>query len=148
MQGLRRQTRRPDLIVVADKCTDATAEIAVAHGAQVFATQGRPRPARGARRPPRQTARRRPRLLQPRLARHVSGRLRGHHRGHAHAGQALAPTAAPAARRPGEPARLRLGTCHRPRATGLWLNSMAMLVTATTLVAAGVALFKLVPRRR
>jgi hypothetical protein len=33
-------------------------------------------------------------------------------------------------------------------ATGLWLNSMAMLVTATTLVAAGVALFKLVPRRR
>ncbi|WP_405526126.1 glycosyltransferase family 2 protein [Streptomyces canus] len=33
-------------------------------------------------------------------------------------------------------------------ATGLWLNSMAMVVTATTLVAAGVALFKLVPRRR
>lgn len=33
-------------------------------------------------------------------------------------------------------------------ATGLWLNSMAMVVTATTLVAAGVALFKLAPRRR
>ncbi|MFE2040622.1 hypothetical protein ACFXAZ_06735 [Streptomyces sp. NPDC059477] len=33
-------------------------------------------------------------------------------------------------------------------ATGLWLNSMAMLVAATTLVAAGVALFKLAPRRR
>jgi biofilm PGA synthesis N-glycosyltransferase PgaC len=41
IQGLWRQTRRPDLIVVvADNCTDATAEIAVAHGAQVFATQG------------------------------------------------------------------------------------------------------------
>ncbi|MEV5953058.1 hypothetical protein AB0M11_04620 [Streptomyces sp. NPDC051987] len=33
-------------------------------------------------------------------------------------------------------------------ATGLWINSMAMVVAATTLVAAGVALFKLVPRRR
>jgi poly-beta-1,6-N-acetyl-D-glucosamine synthase len=41
IQGLWRQTRRPELIVVvADNCTDATAEIAVAHGAQVFATQG------------------------------------------------------------------------------------------------------------
>jgi hypothetical protein len=30
----------------------------------------------------------------------------------------------------------------------MWLNSMAMLVAATTLVAAGVALFKLAPRRR
>jgi hypothetical protein len=33
-------------------------------------------------------------------------------------------------------------------ATGLWINSMAMLVAATTLVAAGAALFKLAPRRR
>ncbi|MEV7979321.1 hypothetical protein [Streptomyces sp. NPDC086519] len=33
-------------------------------------------------------------------------------------------------------------------ATGLWINSMAIVVAATTLVAAGVALFKLAPRRR
>ncbi|MBK3580999.1 hypothetical protein JHN63_45975 [Streptomyces sp. MBT65] len=35
-------------------------------------------------------------------------------------------------------------------ATGLWLNSMAMMVAATTLVAAGMALYKLAPwaRRR
>ncbi|WP_460067755.1 hypothetical protein [Streptomyces sp. YKOK-I1] len=33
-------------------------------------------------------------------------------------------------------------------ATGLWMNSMALVVTATTLVAAGVALFKLAPRSR
>ncbi|MET9083991.1 hypothetical protein ACIPX0_40625 [Streptomyces sp. NPDC090075] len=33
-------------------------------------------------------------------------------------------------------------------ATGLWINSMALVVAATTLVAAGVAVFKLVPRRR
>lgn len=32
--------------------------------------------------------------------------------------------------------------------TGLWINSMALLVTATTLVAAGVALYKLAPRPR
>ncbi|MET7734997.1 glycosyltransferase family 2 protein [Streptomyces sp. NPDC005402] len=41
IQGLWRQTWRPDLIVVvADNSTDATAEIAVAHGAQVFANEG------------------------------------------------------------------------------------------------------------
>ncbi|MFF9122566.1 glycosyltransferase [Streptomyces sp. NPDC014889] len=41
IEGLWRQTRRPDLIVVvADNCTDDTARIAVAHGAQVFHTQG------------------------------------------------------------------------------------------------------------
>ncbi|MGP4043313.1 hypothetical protein [Streptomyces sp. 2A115] len=33
-------------------------------------------------------------------------------------------------------------------ATGLWMNSMALMVTATTLVAAGVALYKLAPRPR
>ncbi|MET9910867.1 hypothetical protein ABZZ74_29360 [Streptomyces sp. NPDC006476] len=33
-------------------------------------------------------------------------------------------------------------------ATGMWMNSMALLVTATTLMAAGVALFKLAPRTR
>ncbi|MFF9122565.1 hypothetical protein ACF09J_04560 [Streptomyces sp. NPDC014889] len=33
-------------------------------------------------------------------------------------------------------------------ATGVWMNSMAMMVAATTLVAAGVALFKLAPRPR
>ncbi|MEV2210766.1 MULTISPECIES: hypothetical protein [unclassified Streptomyces] len=33
-------------------------------------------------------------------------------------------------------------------ATGMWLNSMALMVTATTLVAAGVALYKLAPRPR
>ncbi|MGW2768314.1 glycosyltransferase [Streptomyces sp. NPDC001275] len=41
IEGLWRQSRRPDLIVVvADNCTDDTAHIAVAHGAQVFHTQG------------------------------------------------------------------------------------------------------------
>ena len=33
-------------------------------------------------------------------------------------------------------------------ATGLWMNSMAMMVAATTLVAAGMALYKLAPRAR
>ena len=33
-------------------------------------------------------------------------------------------------------------------ATGLWLNSMAMMVAATTLVAAGMTLYKLAPRAR
>ncbi|MEV0480429.1 hypothetical protein [Streptomyces sp. NPDC050508] len=33
-------------------------------------------------------------------------------------------------------------------ATGLWLNSMAMMVAATTLVAAGMAVYKLAPRPR
>ncbi|MFD7878932.1 hypothetical protein ACFV5G_33365 [Streptomyces sp. NPDC059766] len=33
-------------------------------------------------------------------------------------------------------------------ATGMWLNSMALMVAATTLAAAGVALFKLAPRPR
>ncbi|MEV5006083.1 MULTISPECIES: glycosyltransferase family 2 protein [unclassified Streptomyces] len=41
IEGLWRQSRQPDLIVVvADNCTDDTAQIAVAHGAQVFHTQG------------------------------------------------------------------------------------------------------------
>lgn len=41
IEGLWRQARRPDLVVVvADNCTDATAEIAVQHGAQVFPTEG------------------------------------------------------------------------------------------------------------
>ena len=33
-------------------------------------------------------------------------------------------------------------------ATGLWMNSMALVVTATTLAAAGVVLYKLAPRPR
>ncbi|MET7573591.1 hypothetical protein ABZT04_34635 [Streptomyces sp. NPDC005492] len=33
-------------------------------------------------------------------------------------------------------------------ATGLWLNGMAMMVAATTLVAAGMALYKPAPRPR
>jgi hypothetical protein len=33
-------------------------------------------------------------------------------------------------------------------ATGLWLNSMAMMVAETTLVAAGMAVYKLAPRPR
>ncbi|WP_164835897.1 hypothetical protein [Actinacidiphila soli] len=33
-------------------------------------------------------------------------------------------------------------------ATGVWMNSMAVLVAATTLIAAGFALYKLTPRRR
>ncbi|MEU6771707.1 glycosyltransferase family 2 protein [Streptomyces sp. NPDC046759] len=41
IEGLWKQARRPDLIVVvADNCTDGTADIAAAHGAQVFHTQG------------------------------------------------------------------------------------------------------------
>ncbi|MDH6625218.1 biofilm PGA synthesis N-glycosyltransferase PgaC [Streptomyces sp. LBL] len=41
IQGLRGQTRPPDLIVVvADNCTDDTATIAAALGAQVYVTQG------------------------------------------------------------------------------------------------------------
>lgn len=41
IDGLWRQNRRPDLIVVvADNCTDDTAAVAAAHGAQVFHTQG------------------------------------------------------------------------------------------------------------
>lgn len=39
LESLAAQTRRPDeVIVVADRCTDRTAEIAVAHGAKVFET--------------------------------------------------------------------------------------------------------------
>lgn len=39
--GMQQQTRQPDLIVVvADNCTDATADIAQWHGADVFETQG------------------------------------------------------------------------------------------------------------
>jgi hypothetical protein len=33
-------------------------------------------------------------------------------------------------------------------ATGLWFDSLAMLVAATTLLTAGVALARLAPRRR
>ncbi|MFF3920209.1 hypothetical protein ACFYZB_43720 [Streptomyces sp. NPDC001852] len=33
-------------------------------------------------------------------------------------------------------------------ATGLWMNSMAVMVAATTLMAAGIAVFKLAPRPR
>ncbi|MEU0074814.1 glycosyltransferase family 2 protein [Streptomyces sp. NPDC006332] len=41
IQGLWDQTRRPDLVVVvADNCTDDTAAIAEAYGAQVFHTHG------------------------------------------------------------------------------------------------------------
>jgi cellulose synthase/poly-beta-1,6-N-acetylglucosamine synthase-like glycosyltransferase len=41
IEGLWRQTRRPDLIVVVtDNCTDDTAEVAASHGAQVIATRG------------------------------------------------------------------------------------------------------------
>ncbi|MGH1554564.1 glycosyltransferase [Streptomyces sp. L7] len=41
IEGLWRQTRKPDLIVaVTDNCTDDTAEVAASHGADVFATQG------------------------------------------------------------------------------------------------------------
>ncbi|MFF3920208.1 glycosyltransferase [Streptomyces sp. NPDC001852] len=41
IKGLWEQVRRPDLIVVvADNCTDGTAEIAARHGAQVLHTQG------------------------------------------------------------------------------------------------------------
>ncbi|MEU9413122.1 glycosyltransferase family 2 protein [Streptomyces sp. NPDC048281] len=41
IDGLWEQTRRPDLIVVVtDNCTDDTAGVATAHGAQVFPTQG------------------------------------------------------------------------------------------------------------
>lgn len=41
IEGLWAQNRRPDLIVVAaDNCTDTTAAVAAAHGAQVFLTQG------------------------------------------------------------------------------------------------------------
>lgn len=35
-----------------------------------------------------------------------------------------------------------------PAATGMWMDSMALLVTATTLTAAGVSLFKPAPRPR
>lgn len=41
IDGLWQQTRRPDLIVVvADNCTDGTATVAAAHGAQVFHSEG------------------------------------------------------------------------------------------------------------
>ncbi|MDV9169486.1 glycosyltransferase family 2 protein [Streptomyces sp. W16] len=41
IEGLWRQTRKPDLIVVVtDNCTDDTAEVAASHGADIFATQG------------------------------------------------------------------------------------------------------------
>ena len=41
LESLAAQTRRPDeVIVVADRCTDRTADIAVAHGAKVFETFG------------------------------------------------------------------------------------------------------------
>ncbi|MER6220285.1 glycosyltransferase [Streptomyces sp. 900105755] len=41
IDGLWEQTRRPDLIVVVtDNCTDDTAGVAAAHGAQVFPTRG------------------------------------------------------------------------------------------------------------
>ncbi|WP_411978481.1 glycosyltransferase family 2 protein [Streptomyces sp. N50] len=41
IEGLWRQTRKPDLIVVVtDNCTDDTAAVAASHGADVFATQG------------------------------------------------------------------------------------------------------------
>ncbi|MEV0638195.1 glycosyltransferase family 2 protein [Streptomyces sp. NPDC050619] len=41
IDGLWEQTRRPDLVVcVADNCSDDTAAIAAAHGAQVFHTRG------------------------------------------------------------------------------------------------------------
>jgi hypothetical protein len=33
-------------------------------------------------------------------------------------------------------------------ATGVWAHSMALFVAATTLTAAGLALYKLAPRRR
>lgn len=41
VQGLQNQTSPPDrIVVVADNCTDRTAEAARAHGAEVFATEG------------------------------------------------------------------------------------------------------------
>jgi cellulose synthase/poly-beta-1,6-N-acetylglucosamine synthase-like glycosyltransferase len=41
LQALRRQTRPPDrIVVIADNCSDDTAGIARAHGAEVFATVG------------------------------------------------------------------------------------------------------------
>ncbi|MFJ5305298.1 glycosyltransferase family 2 protein [Streptomyces sp. NPDC088350] len=41
IEGLWRQTRKPDLIVVVtDNCTDDTAAVAASHGAEVFATRG------------------------------------------------------------------------------------------------------------
>ncbi|WP_258065222.1 glycosyltransferase family 2 protein [Rathayibacter sp. AY2B3] len=41
IEGLRRQTWPPDrIVVIADNCTDATVEIALAHGAEVFVTVG------------------------------------------------------------------------------------------------------------
>jgi hypothetical protein len=33
-------------------------------------------------------------------------------------------------------------------ATGVWAHNLALFVASTTLVAAGIALFKLAPRRR
>src|SRR3954449_10251140 len=41
LTALREQTRQPDrVIVIADNCTDDTAEIARAHGAEVYETVG------------------------------------------------------------------------------------------------------------
>lgn len=49
IEGLWRQTRKPDLIVVVtDNCTDDTAAVAASHGAEVFATRGNPHKKAGA----------------------------------------------------------------------------------------------------
>lgn len=41
LQSLRRQSSRPDrVVVIADNCVDDTVELALAHGAEVFVTEG------------------------------------------------------------------------------------------------------------